>query len=165
MGAVDTFTKVYDRVYKMKVVKAASAIGTARAMGIGHSLFTFSVSGDLADIKKYLTDSLKYTPEKILRHYGELGVQRLKEATPIDSGNTAAGWYYTVSRTDGKNGDYVLSFNNHNVRKGANVAYILQMGHGTRQGSYVQGNNYINPALQPIFDDISQGIFKEVANL
>lgn len=162
MSAVENVKNLYDKIYNMKIVKAANTFKDIKDNGLGSNLFTFSINGDLADTKKFLIEAFKYSPTRILRRYGELGVQRLKEATPIDSGNTAASWFYEVSE---ENGCYVLKFGNHNIHEGCNVAYLLQMGHGTRQGGYVRGRNYINPTLQPIFDDIAEGIFKEVGNL
>lgn len=162
MSAIGSAKHLYDKIYSMKIVKAISAVKDINEHGLGSGLFTFSVEGDLSDTKKFLIDAFKYNPMRILRHYGELGVQKLSEATPVDSGNTAASWFYEVSQ---EKGDYILTFGNHNIHDGCNVAYLLQMGHGTRQGGYVRGNNYINPALQPIFDDIAEGIYKEVENL
>lgn len=159
MDAIEKIIGMYDKVYSFKPLSTYTQV---KHLGIGHGAFTFSVSGDLSDVKKSLINAFKYSPENVLRHYGEIGVQKLKDATPTDSGNTAAGWFYEISKYKG---DYVLTFGNHNVKEGVNVAYLLQMGHGTRQGGYVRGENYINPALQPIYDDIAQGIFKEVANL
>jgi len=159
MSTIGKLKDLYDKVYNFGPIKTYTNI---KEKGIGSGAFTFSVEGDLGDIKKYLINAFKYSPERILRHYGELGVQRLRDATPVDSGNTANSWFYTVSR---ENGDYVLTFGNHNIQDGVNVAYLIQMGHGTRQGGYVRGNDYINPALKPIYDDIAQGIFKEVGNL
>lgn len=162
MSTVGNVKNLYDKIYNMKIVKAATAIKNVNDNGLGSGLFTFSVKGDLSDTKKFLIDAFKYSPMRILRHYGELGVQRLSEATPVDSGETAASWFYEVSE---EKGNYVLTFGNHNIHDGCNVAYLLQMGHGTRQGGYVQGQNYINPAIQPIFDEIADGIYKEVENL
>ena len=162
MSSVETALKVYNKVYNMKITKAVSAIGNMKQNGIGAGAFSWFTKNDLRKTSQYLIDAFKYSPENVLRHYGRLGVQRLTEATPIETGTTAYSWKYEISKEPGR---YVLTFSNSNVQNGVNIAYILQMGHGTRQGGYVRGVDYINPALQPIFDDIANGIFKEVANL
>lgn len=100
-------------------------------------------------------------PESILNKYGQLGVQALQTATPIDTGQTAASWSYTVKR---KNGGYSLDFYNGHTNQGVNIAIILQYGHGTGIGTYVEGVDYINPALKPIFDQISEQIWEEVTS-
>ena len=98
----------------------------------------------------------------LLKKYGEIGVKRLKSATPVKSSKTANSWAYEITN---KGNDYSIHFYNTNVVNGTNIAILLQYGHGTRRGGYVQGIDYINPAIQPIFEDIAEGIFKEVANL
>lgn len=114
-------------------------------------------------IEAYLKDassSKKVLP--ILNKYGELGVQALSQATPIDSGETASSWSYEIQNA---NGDYTISFLNSNVNAGVNIAIILQYGHGTRNGGYVQGRDYINPAIKGVFDDMVNELNKEVARL
>lgn len=141
--------------------KAFDIVG-AKRFGIANGWFTARVTGNLTKTKDALVNAFKYSPDNILRHYGELGVERLREATPVDSGTTAASWKYDIVKDKNQ---VKLVFSNSNIHESCNVAYLLQMGHGTRQGTYVPGTNYINPALKPIFDDIAQGIFKEVANI
>jgi len=96
----------------------------------------------------------------ILNRYGERGVKALSDATPIDSGETARSWSYEVVN---KNGRYKIEFDNSNVNDGVSIAIILQYGHGTRNGGYVQGIDYINPALKPVFDDMVAELTKEVS--
>lgn len=100
--------------------------------------------------------------EAILMKYGERGVAALRSATPLDSGATADGWFYEIYR---KNDTVGIRFNNRNVNKGVPIAIILQYGHATRNGGYVEGRDYINPAIQPVFDQIERDARKEVAAL
>lgn len=94
-----------------------------------------------------------------LRKYGQMGVDALRSNTPTDSGQTANSWGYSVESTS--NG-YELRFNNTNIQGNVNIAVILQYGHGTGTGGYVQGRDYINPAIQPVFDKIAQEAWREV---
>lgn len=95
----------------------------------------------------------------ILHKYGELGVESLRQATPVDSGETAAAWGYEIQKTsDGAS----IFWTNDNVNDGVNIAVILHYGHGTGTGGYVQGREYITPAIRPIFDEIAEAAWKEV---
>lgn len=98
----------------------------------------------------------------ILRKYGDIGVAYLSANTPILSGKTADSWYYSIESSDG---GVSINWNNRNVNDGVNIAIILQYGHGTGTGGYVQGIDYINPAMAPIFDAILNSICEEVKNL
>lgn len=93
-----------------------------------------------------------------LSRYGERGVGLLKNATPKDSEKTANSWYYEIKRTKTS---VSLIFSNSNIQNGCNVAILLQYGHATRNGSWVEGIDYINPALKPLFDEIAEEIWKE----
>ena len=93
---------------------------------------------------------------------GKEGVAALASATPVDSGQTANSWYYEVTRT--KTG-VTISFHNSNIQNGVPIAIILQYGHGTRNGGWVEGRDYINPAIQPIFDKIAEKGWREVTKL
>lgn len=96
----------------------------------------------------------------ILDKYGQQGVEALKAATPVETGKTAASWSYEVAETDH---GARLDFKNSNVvNDWFNVAIMLQYGHGTRNGGWVEGRDYINPALRPIFDDMVKRAWKEV---
>ena len=97
-----------------------------------------------------------------LDKYGREGVTALASATPVDSGLTAKSWYYEVSVT---NESATISFHNSNIQNGVPIAVILQYGHGTRNGGWVQGRDYINPAIQPVFDKIADAAWKEVTKL
>lgn len=94
--------------------------------------------------------------------YGQEGVSALSSATPVDSGKTASSWYYKIERT--KN-TISIAFYNSNVNKGVPIAIILQYGHGTGTGGWVEGRDYINPAIQPIFDKMAEEAWKEVTNV
>lgn len=96
-----------------------------------------------------------------LEQYGQIGVDALASATPVDTGKTAASWGYTVERT---RDSVSIIWTNSNVESGVPIAILIQYGHGTRNGGYVEGRDYINPAIQPIFDKISEEIWKEVVN-
>lgn len=95
-----------------------------------------------------------------LNHYGELGVNALAANTPVDTGKTAASWKYRVRMS----GDEIsITWTNDNLTKtGIPIAILLQYGHGTRNGGYVQGRDYINPAIRPIFDEIAKNVWEEV---
>ena len=94
-----------------------------------------------------------------LNKYGRAGVAALSSATPVDSGETAASWYYEITN---KNNTITTSFHNSNIQNGVPIAILLQYGHGTGTGGWVQGRDYINPAIQPIFDQIAEYAWKEV---
>lgn len=89
------------------------------------------------------------------------GVKSLAEATPKKTGKTASSWSYEIEE---KNGKTVINWNNSNVTRGINIAVILQYGHGTKNGGYVQGRDYINPALQSIFDKMASNMWKAVVS-
>lgn len=90
--------------------------------------------------------------------YGAQGVEALRAATPKDSGLTANSWSYTIE-------NWGIGFNNSNIQNGYSVALLIQYGHGTKSGRYVEGIDYINPALRPIFEAIAQECWKEVQKL
>ena len=98
----------------------------------------------------------------ILEKYGQQGVAALSAATPVKTGKTASSWYYKI---ENKNGNSKISFCNSNVQNGVPIAIILQYGHGTETGGWVQGRDYINPALKPIFDEIANNAWGEVTKL
>lgn len=99
------------------------------------------------------------TINSTLTKYGEKGVAALQAATPVRTGETASSWYYKIEKSGSR---ITLSFLNSNVNKGVPIAIILQYGHGTNNGGWVQGRDYINPALRPVFDEMVEAIWKEV---
>lgn len=115
--------------------------------------------GDWSKTHKFLIKITNKDYLNVLSKYGQLGVAALSSATPVDSGKTATSWHYEIVR-EGEN--LSLTFNNTNVNKGVNIAIILQYGHGTGTGGYVRGRDYINPAIQPIFDKLANDLWKEV---
>ena len=97
--------------------------------------------------------------DQLLRQYAQEGVDALKRSTPKDTGATAASWYYDIIQT--KN-SIKIEWKNSNVVNGVPIAVIIQYGHATGNGGFIQGRDYINPAIQPIFDKISESIRKEL---
>lgn len=116
--------------------------------------------GDFKKTEKFLKKSFGQNYKTLLSKYGQRGVSALSAATPIETGTTASCWDYEIIQ----NGSNIsIVWNNHNVVNGVNIAVILQYGHATRNGGWVEGRDYINPALQPIFDKIADEAWKEVA--
>ena len=125
-------------------------------------MIRFRHKGDFSKTKNFLDRAKKAIQLIDLDKYGREGVAALASATPIDSGLTASSWYYTISN---KNRYVKLTFFNSNIQNGVPIAIILQYGHGTRNGGWVQGRDYINPVIQPIFDKIANDAWKEVTKL
>lgn len=124
-------------------------------------MIVISHKGDFKRTLKYLNKISTVPIKNILEKYGQMGVQELAAATPIDTGLTAASWTYEVEIS---NSGYKITWNNTNINKHVNIALILQTGHGTRNGGYVQGRDYINPALQPVFDQLAAEAWREVTS-
>lgn len=116
--------------------------------------------GDFKNTELFLKNAKNFDPIPILERYGAIGVDALREYTPKATGRTAASWYYEIEKT--KKG-YILSWNNRNVVDGISVAILIQYGHGTQSGTYVQGVDYINPALRNVFQAMSKEIRREVS--
>lgn len=121
-------------------------------------MFKFKHKGDFSKTTRYFSRVQKAT-DVDLHKYGRAGVEALSRATPVDTGLTARSWYYTI---ENKSGSMRLSFHNSNIQNGIPIAIILQYGHGTNNGGWVEGRDYINPALQPIFDKIANDAWREV---
>lgn len=117
--------------------------------------------GDFSKTEKFLNSISKKQYYRNLQKYAEQGVAALASATPIDSGTTANSWDYEIRQTKNSVSIY---WTNSNVNKGVPIAIIIQYGHGTRNGGYVQGRDYINPAMRPIFDKIAENVWKEVTS-
>lgn len=122
-------------------------------------MISFKHTGDFSKTTKFLERAKRGDYLKVLDKYGKEGVKALSSATPVDSGTTANSWSYKIEKG---NSSAKISFLNSNINKGVPIAIILQYGHGTRNGGYVQGRDYINPAIQPIFDQIANEAWKEV---
>ena len=125
-------------------------------------MITFRQKGDFSKLTNYLERLKEAANIGILDKYGKAGVAALASATPTDTGETASSWYYEIER---QNGSASIIFKNSHVNKGVNVAIILQYGHGTGTGGWVEGRDYINPAIQPIFDKIAEDAWREVTKL
>ena len=122
---------------------------------------SFSSKGDFSKTIKFLNKVKNVKISNILSKYGKIGVTALSQATPKDSGVTSRSWNYKI---EVNNDNASIVWYNTNVVKGVNIAVILQYGHGTRNGGWVEGIDYINPAMKPIFDKIADQVWKEVTN-
>lgn len=125
-------------------------------------MITFRQKGDLSKATSYLEKLREKVRLGVLDKYGREGVAALSSATPVDTGTTAASWFYTIERSSDS---IAIVFNNSNRNKGVMIAIILQYGHGTGTGGWVQGRDYINPAIQPVFDKIAEQVWKEVTSI
>lgn len=125
-------------------------------------MVTFRHKGDFSKTIRFMENAKKAVRLADLDKYGREGVTALASATPVDSGLTASSWYYEITN---QNGTVTITFYNSNIQNGVPIAIILQYGHGTRNGGWVQGRDYINPAIQPIFDKIANEAWKEVTKL
>lgn len=125
-------------------------------------MIRFRQKGDFRKATRYFERLREIVHLGTLDKYGREGVAALASATPVESGKTASSWYYEITN----NGQTAkISFYNSNVNKGVPIAIIIQYGHGTRNGGWVEGRDYINPAIQPIFDRIAEEIWREVTRL
>lgn len=122
-------------------------------------MISFRSKGDFRKTEKFLKKSLGRDYRSILDKFGRKGVLALSENTPVESGVTAAAWDYEIEQ---KGSSISVVWKNYNVNDGVNIAIILQYGHATRNGGYVVGIDYINPALKPIFDELAEAAWKEV---
>ena len=125
-------------------------------------MIKFEQKGDFANLTRFLERAKRAARLSDLDKYGRRGVQALASATPVESGKTASSWNYEIVNNPGS---VRISFNNSNINKGVPIAIILQYGHGTRNGGWVEGRDYINPAIQPIFDEIVNSAWKEVTKV
>lgn len=125
-------------------------------------MLTLRQKGDFSKLTKYLMKAKDAVRKCDLNPYGKQGVAALESATPKDTGLTAGSWRYEIEHTNGRSS---ITFYNDNVQNGIPIAIILQYGHATRNGGWVQGRDYINPALQPIFDKIAEKAWEEVTKL
>lgn len=125
-------------------------------------MISFRQKGDFSKLTNYLEKAKNAVHLGNLDKYGRQGVAALASATPMDTGKTANSWYYEIIRDKGS---VSISFFNSNIQNGVQIAVILQYGHGTGTGGWVQGRDYINPAIQPIFDQIANDAWREVTGL
>ena len=122
-------------------------------------MITFRHKGDFSKSFRFLERVKEAVHLGDLDRFGREGVAALASATPVDTGLTASSWRYEIAH--GKE-SATISFYNSNIQNGVPIAIILQYGHGTRNGGWVQGRDYINPAIQPIFDRIVNEAWREV---
>lgn len=124
-------------------------------------MITFKHRGNFDNTERFFKRAQKMDFYKNLEKYARAGVAALASATPVDTGLTAASWDYEIRKEKNKVSIY---WTNSNIQNGVPIAVILQYGHGTNNGGYVQGRDYINPAIQPIFDQIAKSAWKEVTS-
>lgn len=122
-------------------------------------MISFKDKGDFSKLTKFLEQCRKGSEIRILENYGKRGVEALSSATPSDTGKTASSWTYEIKKTGSR---ATLTFLNSNMNGNVNIAIILQYGHGTGTGGWVEGRDYINPALQPVFDELADEAWREV---
>jgi hypothetical protein len=125
-------------------------------------MITITEKGNFNNVAKYLSRLKTLELYSVLNKYGSLGVNALSNATPTESGETAGSWYYTVVA---RKGYYSIRWHNSHIEDGVPIAVILQYGHGTGTGGYVQGRDYIMPAIRPIFDQIAAEAWREVTKV
>ena len=125
-------------------------------------MISFRQKGDFSKLTRFLEKAKETVKIGDLDRYGREGVAALSSATPVDSGLTASSWYYKINHG---NGSVSITFHNSHINDGVPIAIILQYGHGTGNGGWVEGRDYINPAIQPIFDKIADNAWKEVTKL
>ncbi len=124
------------------------------------ALVVMKQSGSLKNFEGFLYKNRKKRLYQLLNEYGKQGVELLRDATPVDTGKTATGWDYEIEVSSQ---GVSLYWVNNNVNEGVPIAILIQYGHATRSGSYVQGVDYINPALRPLFESMATKLWKEVS--
>ena len=125
-------------------------------------MISFRHKGDFSKADRYLEKLKESVKLGVLDKYGRAGVAALSSATPVDTGLTANSWFYEIEHSSGSD---KIVFNNSNIQNGVPIAIILQYGHGTGTGGWVQGRDYINPVIQPIFDKMIKEVWKEVTSV
>ena len=125
-------------------------------------MISFRQKGDFSKTMQFLVKAKKGVKLSDLDKYGREGVAALASATPVDTGETANSWYYEIVH---ENGTIAITCNNSHIQNGVPIAVILQYGHGTGTGGWVEGRDYINPAIQPLFDKIAENAWREVTKL
>ncbi len=125
-------------------------------------MITFTQRGSFNNTETYLRRLQSANLYATLNRYGAIGVSALSAATPVESGMTAASWYYTIQQ---RKGYYSIRWSNSHIEDGVPIAVILQYGHGTGTGGYVQGRDYIMPPMRPLFDQIAAEAWREVTRI
>lgn len=128
----------------------------------GDEMITFKQKGNFDKTEKLLKKSIGADYMDVFHEYGQYGVQALAAASPVVTGRLASSWRYEIE----KDNDYIsLVFHNDDIEGGKNIAIMVQYGHATKNGYYIQGRDYINPAIKPIFDDLAEKCWKEVTSV
>ncbi len=127
---------------------------------MAHGLITFTSKGDWSDTTKWLKRDRQSVIYDALKQCGEAGVVTLEKNTPVYTGRLQNSWYYTI---DQKNGKATITWCNRDIEHGMNVVLLLVYGHGTKSGKWVAGRDFVTPAIQPIFDQMINTVWKEVA--
>lgn len=122
-------------------------------------MITIKVKKGWKKTERFFHRTLRKKYMEILEVYGQQGVEALRAATPVDSGETANSWGYEIERGEGIT---KLRFTNSNVKNGINIVILLVHGHATRNGGYVEGNDFVTPALRPIFEDMADAIWNDI---
>ena len=125
-------------------------------------MISFRHQGNFSKTTRFLEKAKNTIRLGDLDRYGREGVAALASATPTESGKTASSWYYEIVH---ERDSVTINFNNSNVNNGVPIAIILQYGHGTGTGGWVEGRDYINPAIQPVFDKIANDAWREVTKV
>ena len=125
-------------------------------------MIVFRQKGDFSKATRFFERAREAIKLGMLDKYGRAGVDALSSATPVDSGLTASSWSYKIVQDRGV---ATIEFHNSNFNEGVPIAIILQYGHGTGTGGWVEGRDYINPAIQPVFNKIVEDAWKEVTKL
>lgn len=122
-------------------------------------MIRFEHKGSFSKLDRYFQRTRKAVGDIDLEQFGKRGVEALSSATPVSTGLASKSWYYKITKT--KN-SATITFNNSDIENGVPIAIILQYGHATKNGGWVEGRDYINPAIQPIFDELAKNAWKEV---
>lgn len=126
-------------------------------------MIEFRQEGDFRHLTNFFEKLLEVGKIGVLDKYGKMGVDALSSATPLETGETAKSWYYEIEQGDGY---AAIRFCNSNTTKeGTPIAILLQYGHATRNGGFVEGVDYINPAIKPVFDEIARSAWEEVTSV
>ena len=125
-------------------------------------MISFRQKGDFSKSTGFLKKVKNGARLNDLDKYGREGVAALASATPTDTGRTASSWFYQIVRKDNS---VSIEYHNSNIQNGVPIAIILHYGHGTGTGGWVQGRDYINPAIRPIFDKMANEAWREVTKL
>jgi hypothetical protein len=128
----------------------------------GDTLITISSKGSFSNTEKFLKRSIISNYNSIFEKYGKEGVRLLSSATPVDTGKTSESWTYEVKKS--KSG-ISIEWSNSNVVNGVPIAIIIQYGHATQNGAYIQGQDYINPVIKPLFDKLTDNLWKDVSKV